>query len=315
MSQVQGVSTVSESVAGGMPASGLMVLGDYVSLTKPRIILLLLISTYCPMVLASGGEVFSAVVFWTLLGGALTAGSACAMNCVFDRDIDAVMRRTKGRPIPTGRISPVAAVCFSAAIGFLGIAIFFVLVNPLSAVVAFVGHAVYIFVYTIWLKRSTPQNIVIGGIAGAIPPVVGWVAVTGSVDIIGLLLFLVIFLWTPPHFWALALNKSADYERAGVPMLPVIAGEHATCRQMLSYALCLFAITLLLVTANPHLEWFSFVCMLSLGLIFISKLFELKRLTAADSPLRSRIAWNVFGFSIVYLALVFLCLVVDSTIV
>ncbi|MCB0360169.1 MAG: heme o synthase, partial [Bdellovibrionales bacterium] len=228
-------------------------------MTKPRVMSLLLISTACPMVLAGGGSVPAISVFWALLGGALVTGSASAINCIWDRDIDAIMQRTQNRPMAAGRISTRAAAVFSFAIGFAGLLVLAVCLNVAAAATALFGHLFYVLVYTMWLKRSTPQNIVIGGAAGAVPPLVGWVAVSGSLDLTAALIFFVVFLWTPPHFWALALNKNEDYQRAGVPMLPVVAGAEATHTQMLVYALALIPVSVLLVLSNPLLGWFSMV--------------------------------------------------------
>jgi len=165
-----------------------------------------------------------------------------------------------------------------------------------------------------WLKRSTPQNIVIGGAAGAIPPLVGWVAVTGGFDFTAILLFLIVFLWTPPHFWALALNKNEDYRRAKIPMLPVVSGEQATHLQMLLYALSLIPVSIWLVFSDPLLGWFSFITLTLLGLIFSWKVYQLKNLVGADTETKTKKAWDVFGFSLIYLALFFFCLVVDATV-
>lgn len=290
------------------------VCGDLFDLMKPRIISLLLISTLCPMILASAGQVELSVVLWALLGGTLISGSASAINCIWDRDIDAVMERTKDRPLPAGRISVASATIFALLIGFIGLWVLELHLNRAAAAWALVGHLFYVFVYTMWLKRSTPHNIVIGGAAGAVPPLVGWAAVTGGVDLTALLLFLVVFLWTPPHFWALALNKSGDYARAGVPMLPTVAGEAVTHRHMLWYALSLIPVTALLVWSSPVLGWTSLVGLIGLSGIFSLKVYELIRLRGEGQELKTKKAWEVFGFSLVYLALFFAWMVVDSTV-
>ena len=291
------------------------VLSDYINLTKPGIILLLLISTCCPMVLASRGEVQLDKVFWALIGGALMSGSASALNCIWDRDIDAIMLRTKNRPMAAGRIAPFAALLFAGLLGAVGLVVLSYFLNPLAAAISLVGHLFYVFVYTIWLKRSTPQNIVIGGAAGAVPPIVGWAAVTGSVNIDAVLMFMVVFLWTPPHFWALALNKNEDYRRASVPMLPVVAGERATYRQMVFYAALLIPTSLLLVWTNEDLGMFSLLTLLLLGMVFLWKNVKLMRLKHPDLETKTKAAWDVFGFSLIYLALFFVCLVVDSLLI
>lgn len=284
-------------------------LTDLLSLTKPRILTLLLISTCCPMVLAAQGKVNFSLVILALVGGALISSSACAINCIWDRDIDALMERTKNRPLVDGRVSLLSAYVLATLTGIGGFFILWVGVNPLAALIALFGHLFYVLIYTVWLKRSTPQNIVIGGAAGAVPPVVGWVGITGQVNLDALLLFSIIFLWTPPHFWALALNKNADYQRAGVPMLPVVVGPEKTFLQMLWYAYALLPVSLLLVYVNNSLGLFSLITMLSLGIIFIRKIHRLKN--SSDNN-KAGFAWDVFGFSLIYLALFFVCLVVDS---
>lgn len=290
------------------------ILSDYLSLCKPKIIVLLLISTYCPMVLASGGKLEASLAFAALIGGALVSASASAINCVFEKDSDALMNRTKNRPIAAGRLSQKEGLIFAIVIGAIGLVVLYFACNPLAAALSLFGHFFYVFIYTIWLKRRTPQNIVIGGAAGAMPPLVGWAAVTGSVNLTALLLFLVIFLWTPPHFWALALNKNEDYQRANIPMLPVVAGEAATHKQMFYYALSLIPFSIWLVFSDPYLGNFSLVALLALGIVFAFKTWQLMDLgkKGAEKEVREKKAWDVFGFSLVYLALFFVCLVVDS---
>lgn len=285
---------------------------DLVSLTKPRILVLLLITTCCPMVLAAHGEVHFVQILLALAGGALMSGSAGVINCIWDRDIDAVMERTKRRPMPNGRVSVAAALAFAAVLGVAGLAVLYYGLNPVAAGLGLFGHLFYVFIYTMWLKRSTPQNIVIGGAAGAIPPMVGWVGVTGRIDLDAVLLFLIIFLWTPPHFWALALNRNADYRRAGIPMLPVVAGREATHRQMVAYAAALLPVSLFLVWHNETLGMFSFVVLLALGATFLLKVMALQRIAPEEAARHEQRAWDVFKFSVLYLALFFMCLVVDS---
>lgn len=284
---------------------------DLISLMKPRVLSLLLISTVCPMFLASKGYIQAKEIFIALLGGFLISGSASVFNCIWDRDIDAIMERTKTRAIPAGRISVVTAVVFGLLIGLLG---YFVLnygLNSEAAIIALFGHFFYVFIYTIWLKRSTPQNIVIGGAAGAIPPLVGWVGIRGQLDFEAILLFLLIFLWTPPHFWALALNKNSDYKKAGVPMLPVVAGERETHLQMFLYSLSLIPISMWLVAISKELGFFSYSTLLFLGVVFSYKVYSLLKSAELSAEIRSKKAWEVFGFSLIYLALFFVCLVVD----
>lgn len=297
---------------------------DFISLTKPRIIPLLLVATCCPMVLASKGYLSFGLVIATLMGGGLVSASASVFNCIWDRDIDALMKRTSNRPLPNGRLNLFSAYLFATVLGLFGLWIFAKYTNETACLVALGGHLFYVFVYTLWLKRLTPQNIVIGGAAGAVPPLVGWAAVTGEVNLTAILLFMVIFFWTPPHFWALALNKNADYQKAGVPMLPVIAGPSKTYFQMLMYSLILLITSMVLVVSSPELGLFS-VCVFSfLGLIFIWKIVLLK---STDNPQSSgtkvnlklkgpdKRAWEVFGFSLIYLTLFFITIVVDSTII
>ena len=216
---------------------------DYVTLTKPRVQLLLLLTTVATMEVA--GSPSLGLILLTLLGGALSAGGAGAVNHWYDRDIDVQMARTATRPIPAGRISPRAALIFGITLAVLSFAELSLTVNVLAACLALSGFLGYVFVYTLWLKRSTPQNIVIGGAAGAVPPLVGWAAVTGSLDPAALYLFAIVFYWTPPHFWALSLLMKDEYAKVEIPMLPVVRGEDETRRQITLYSVLLVAITFL----------------------------------------------------------------------
>ena len=218
---------------------------DLVTLTKPRIISLLLVTTIAPMFITPAGLPTWSQVFWVLVGGYLMAGGANAINMWFDRDIDTRMARTRLRPIPAGRISAGFGLAFGVGLGLAAFAVFWYRVNHLSAWLALGGLLFYVFVYTIWLKRTSPQNIVIGGAAGAFPPLVGWAAMTGRLDLAAVYLFAIIFYWTPPHFWALALIKQADYARAGIPMMPVVRGEARTKYEMLVYTLMLLPLTIM----------------------------------------------------------------------
>jgi protoheme IX farnesyltransferase len=312
MSQPQPILLEQPALASGASLLSVQSMTDFISLTKPKVMVLLLISTACPMVLAADGRPVLLTLLLTVLGGALISGSASALNCVWDRDIDRLMKRTATRPLAAGRLTPLAAVIFSFIIGLLGLVLLAVFVNPLAATVALFGHLFYVLVYTMWLKRTTPQNIVIGGAAGAVPPVVGWVAVTGSIDLTAVLMFLLVFLWTPPHFWALALNKNDDYQRAGVPMLPVVAGERATHAQMIVYAVLLLPVSILMVISDPRLSWFSMVSMIALSVIFIIKNLQLKFVAENEPRQKEKKAWDVFGFSLIYLSLFFAVIVVDS---
>lgn len=278
---------------------------DYVALTKPRIIVLLLITTITTMVVAAGGFHFGvAVAALTVLGGALAAGAANAINCYWDRDIDAVMRRTRGRPLPAGRVDPGSALAFGLALGAASVLVLGFGVNWLAASLAASGILFYVFVYTVWLKRSTPQNIVIGGAAGAIPPLVGWAAVTHHVGIPALLLFAIIFLWTPPHFWALALNREEDYRAAGIPMLPVVRGTAETLRQILWYTIALVAATLGLA----GLGVLGRVYLVSAIVLALPLIALVLRLAQQTTPRR---AWAVFEYSILYLGLLFAAMALD----
>ncbi len=303
---------------GASAVSGILQLvRDYYELIKPRIIILLLISTGCPMILAADGKVPGALIFWALVGGALVSGSASVLNCIWDKDIDSIMKRTKNRPLPAERVTVGGAFVYSMVLFAVGYWVLASKLNLLAANVAVFGHLFYVFIYTIWLKRSSEQNIVIGGAAGAVPPIVGWIGVTGRIDIEAILLFLLIFLWTPPHFWALAINKNADYQRAGVPMMPVVSGEKRTQRQMFWYALSLIPVTWALVLVNPALSTFSFIVLTTLGVMFTWKVHQLRPLVSTgkaqdEDPVKTKRAWDIFWFSIIYLALFFVCLVVDS---
>jgi len=277
----------------------------YFRLTKPRIIELLLITTVPAMVLAERGWPSTWLVFVTLLGGSLTAGGANAMNCYFDRDIDGVMSRTKGRPVPAGEIEPEKAAVFGLVLGALGFVLLLTFVNLLAASLTIGAFAFYVVVYTMLLKRTTPLNIVVGGAAGAVPPLVGWAAVTGHVQAPALVLFLIVVVWTPPHFWALSLNVAADYERAGIPMLPVVAGRRETEMQILLHSIALVATSLLLFVSDA-IGPIYLVSALMLGAIFIAYAYRLW----LDSSSRS--AAMLFRYSIAYLALLFGAVALDG---
>ncbi len=275
---------------------------DYLELTKPKVQSLLLLTTIATMYVA--GDPSPLLVALTCLGGYLSAGGAGAINHWFDRDIDARMARTLTRPIPSGRISPRAALTFGCTLAALSLLELSLTVNPLAAVLSFAGFLGYVFVYTVWLKRRTPQNIVIGGAAGAVPPLVGWAAVTGSVSGTAVILFFIVFFWTPPHFWALSLLMKDEYRKVGVPMLPVVRGEAETRRQILLYAVLLYAVTQLPFCAGG-LGMIYLVASLVLGLGFIAGAARLYR--RADR----RSALQLYLFSLAYLALLFCAMVAD----
>jgi heme o synthase len=283
-------------------------LRDYVTLTKPRIISLLLVTTWAPMVIASRGWPDGWTLLWTMLAGYLMAGGANAINMFMDRDIDAVMPRTKLRPIPSGRMSPAHVLAFGITLGAASFAVYALLVNLLSAVLALAGLLYYVFVYTRWLKRTSPQNIVIGGAAGAFPPLVGWAAVTGEVSLTAAYLFLIVFFWTPPHFWALALVKQKDYGKVGVPMAPNVWGERETMRQMLIYTLILIPLSLGPVTYGGLGATYGVLATL-LGMWFLRDVVRVLR--AADFV---RPAWTLYKSSLLYLALLFAAMAVDGVV-
>jgi protoheme IX farnesyltransferase len=278
-------------------------LRDLVMLTKPRIISLLLVTTVAPMFVAgSPGWLLVVVV---LVGGYLMAGGANAVNMYLDRDIDTQMARTKLRPIPSGRMGPRAVLAFGVALATAATFLLARFTNVLAALLALGGFYFYVFIYTRWLKRTTPQNIVIGGAAGAFPPLVGWAAMTGTIDLTAVYLFLIIFYWTPPHFWALALLKQRDYGKAGVPMAPLVWGERETMRQMVWYNVILIALTLLPVTFGA----FGIIYLISalvLGGILLAGVIRVAMATEWTKP-----AWQVYKFSLLYLALLFLAMVID----
>ncbi|MEZ4586274.1 MAG: heme o synthase [Gemmatimonadales bacterium] len=278
---------------------------DLITLTKPRVISLLLVTAILPMFITGEGLPSLGLIGWVALGGYLMAGGANAINMWFDRDIDISMGRTKLRPVPAGRIPPGAALLFGVTAGAVAFALLYVRVNPLSAWLALGGLLFYVFVYTIWLKRATPLNIVIGGAAGAFPPLVGWAAMTNRIDLAAVYLFAIIFYWTPPHFWALALIKQGDYARAGVPMLPVVKGEHHTKLQMLGYTVLLLLLTML-PTLSGHQGLFYLVAALGLGARLLWYCVQLLRETGVTPT-----AWKMYRYSLLYLALLFLAMGID----
>jgi heme o synthase len=279
-------------------------IADYYELAKPRIIVLLLITTAAAMVMAARGIPPLGLVFWTLLGGALAAGSAGALNCVFDEDIDRVMARTMRRPIPQGRISPRAGTIYAVVLGIGAFAILFFLVNPLAAWLSLAGNVFYVGIYTMWLKRRTALNIVIGGAAGAVPPLVGWAAVTHQIGGPALGLFALIFLWTPPHFWSLALMTETDYDKAKVPMMPNVAGEERTKREIIYYTILLVLASLALYPLHVMGALYTGAAAV-LGGIF---LYDTLRTWKDSGTFWAR---RTFKFSLLYLALMCLVMVID----
>jgi heme o synthase len=283
------------------------VIKSYYQLTKPRIIPLLLMVTAGSMWIASRGEIDPKLLLITMLGGTLAAASAQTLNCIYDQDIDYTMERTRSRPLPSGRINSRSALIFAIALGFLSFTLLTVFANLLSAVLAMAGLGFYMVIYTHLLKRHSTQNIVIGGAAGAIPALVGWAACTGELSLPAWLIFLIVFLWTPPHFWALALMIKDDYAQVGVPMLPVIKGEKETTKQIWFYSLILIPTSLLLVYPLGVSGLIYAVVAVVLGGIFIQKSWQLLQL-----PEDKQVARSLFKFSILYMMLLCTGMVLDS---
>ena len=277
---------------------------DYYELTKPRVVLLIVFTAIVGMFLAVPGWPGTAAIVFGTLGIGLAASSAAVVNHVLDARIDRQMIRTRGRPLPQGKLSEGRALAFALLLCVVSMLVLWLLVNPLTAALTFLSLIGYAVVYTVYLKRATPQNIVIGGAAGAAPPVLGWVAVTGDVHAHALLLFLIIFVWTPPHFWALAIARRADYEKVGIPMLPVTHGDEFTRQFIL-----LYTVLLLLVTVLPYLSGLSgliyLVTALALGVRFLYLVIRMKLDVRSDLPMR------VFRYSINYLMILFAALLID----
>lgn len=280
---------------------------DYLSLVKPPIISLLLLTAVGGMFLAAEGVPSLTVLLLVCVGGALGSGGANALNHVLDQDIDRLMSRTSQRPVASQRISSLQALTFGILLNLLSFLLLAAWVNLLAAVLTMAATLFYVFVYTKWLKRTTPQNIVIGGAAGAIPPVIGWAGVTGGIDLSAFYLFAIIFFWTPPHFWALSLLIQGDYEKAGIPMLPVVAGRENTVQSIFYYSLVLIAITLVFAFTSS-LNWVYLAAALLLGGMFVALARELRVSSTA------RNARRLYLFSLLYLALLFVAIMVDSVV-
>jgi protoheme IX farnesyltransferase len=307
LSAVAFAATLVATVATyrGEPAAPRAAWRDYVTLTKPRIMSLLLLTGLCAMFVGAGGTPAAWLVVVTMSGLALACGGASALNHVLDRDIDRLMgKRTRARPLAAERMPPTRALEFGLTLSAFSFVLLASLVNVLTAVLALVGNLFYVLVYTRWLKRSTPQNIVIGGAAGAVPPLVGWAAVTGNLTLPAMWLFLIVFFWTPPHFWALALLIRRDYEAARIPMLPVVRGVRATTRQIVLYALVLVAVTAVPFLWGP-LGFGYLVAALVLGGGFLWLALRLRRDT---TPRRAAL---LFHYSLLYLALLFVAMALD----
>jgi protoheme IX farnesyltransferase len=276
----------------------------YVALTKPRIIELLLVTTVPAMFVAARGLPSAVLVAETLVGGTLAAGGANAVNMVVDRDIDRIMQRTQGRPLVTGELAPAQALTFALALEAAAFVELALLVNLLSALLAISAMLFYVFIYTIWLKRTSRQNIVIGGAAGAVPTLVGWSAVTGHLGLAPWLLFAVVFVWTPPHFWALAIRYRDDYRSAGVPMLPAVASVRSTSLQILAYTLALLGVTLFF-GAVAGMGFIYMGAASGLGILFVAMAL---RLVTEPTP---KVAMRLFGYSITYLTVLFVAMALD----
>src|SRR5713101_3490703 len=283
---------------------------DYVALLKPRVMSLVVFTGFVGLYLAPG-NLHPVLAGVAVLCIAVGAGAAGAINMWYDRDIDALMRRTRSRPLPAGRMAPGDALGFGCVLAAASVLVMGVGINWPAAALLALTIAFYVFVYTIWLKRRTPQNIVIGGAAGAFPPMIGWAAVTGDVSAVGIALFLLIFLWTPPHFWALALYRSDDYRRAGVPMLPVVAGPRETKRQMLLYTLVLVPVALA-PTLLGAVGWFYGGVALAMSLAFVGHAVVVWR--TADDRSAFPAARRMFRFSLLYLAVLFAALPLDGVV-
>ena len=297
---------VAQSQAGS-GGSIMSLTSDYLSMTKPPIIMLLVITAVGAMFLAAGGPPPLVLVILVCVGGSLGAGGANALNHYLEQDIDSLMSRTRQRPVPGQRISPRRALAFGVVLNALAFALLAVLVNLLAASLTMAATLFYVLVYTSWLKRNTPHNIVIGGAAGAIPPLVGWAAVTGGLGLPALYLFTIIFFWTPPHFWALALLIEKDYAQARIPMLPVVAGRPATVANIFLYSVVLVALTLVFALVSS-VGWIYLGSAAALGTVFILFAWQLMR---NDSTPRAR---KLYLYSLLYLALLFAAIIADSAI-
>ncbi len=310
---MNGECVSASSVAASSDARFWDVVRAYVALTKPRIIELLLVTTAPAMFLAAGGLPPWQLIAYTMVGGMFAAASANTFNCVLDADIDEVMRRTRRRPVPRHQVSTRAALAFGVVLGIIATLILGFGANWLSAGLALVANAFYVFVYTMWLKRRTWQNIVWGGIAGCFPPLIGWTAVTGRLDWAPFILFAVVFLWTPPHTWALAFRYRDDYAAAGVPMLPVVSTPPRVATQILVYTVATVAVSLLLWPVTPTGPLYPIAAGV-FGAVFIVEAVALLRRARAGAQGAQLKAMRLFHWSNTYLALLFLAVAIDPLI-
>ncbi len=305
--------TVSVS-APSRRASILSLASDYLSLTKPPIVLLLLITALGGVFVASEGSPPLMATLLLMLGGATAAGGASAINHYLDRDIDGLMVRTRQRALPSRRIAPRAALIFGVVLNVFAFGLLAAWVNLLTAALTLSGTLFYVFVYTYWLKRTTTQNIVIGGAAGAVPPLAGWAAVTGGLELPALYLFAIVFFWTPPHFWALALLMRRDYARAGIPMLPVVAGLEATRRNIILYTVVVVTVTILFLTTQAvGLVYIASAILLGVGFLLLAWQLETSD-EARDGRPQVRGAKALYLYSLAYVALLFAAVMVDSVV-
>jgi protoheme IX farnesyltransferase len=282
-------------------------LRDFLTLTKPIVVLLLLVTTFAGMVVGGKAWPSASLTFWTLLGGFMAAGGSSAINQYIDRDLDKNMQRTQKRPLAAGRMTPAEGLAFGLAISVLSFYLYAAFVNLLAAFLSLAGIIYYVVLYSILLKKATVQNIVIGGGAGAIPPLVGWAAATGSLNIPALFLFAIIFMWTPPHFWALAIVRKKDYSRAGVPMMPVVRGEKETRRLILIYTIELVALTLLM----PVFKFTGTIYLVSAIGLGLWLTFTAWQVWCKKG---NKIAWKMYRYSSMYLAFIFLALMLDAVV-
>lgn len=305
--KIHGVPAADADVAAAAVIDGAAPVSrfsEYYELCKPRVVMLIVFTAIVGMFLAVPGIPPIAALIWGTIGISLQAASAAAVNQIIDREIDSRMARTCGRPLVTGSLSLVESIGFATALGLAGFVVLWLLVNPLTAVLTQLTLVGYAGVYTLFLKRATPQNIVIGGASGAAPPVLGWAAVTGTIDPHALILFLIIFIWTPPHFWALAIERREDYAKVNIPMLPVTHGVEYTKTQVLLYTLLLIAVTILPFAVGMS-GWLYLVAALGLGGRFLQLAIQLKYRPRKGLPMKT------FGYSIVYLMAIFTALLVD----
>ncbi len=301
-------TSIDMAKAGGLPSEDVSqrqaAVGDFIALLKPRVMSLVVFTGFAGLLVAPGSlhPVLAAVAVLCIAVG---AGAAGAINMWYDRDIDAVMKRTQGRPIPQGLVAPDEALAFGITLSIFAVMLMGLAVNWAAAALLAIANLFYVFVYTIWLKRRTPQNIVIGGAAGAFPPMIGWAAVTGSVSLESIVLFSLIFMWTPPHFWALSLYRAGDYQKAGIPMLPVVAGAAATKRQMLLYTVLLLPLSVLPTLLGTAGYLYGAVATV-MGLGFVGLCLRVLREEGERAPKQ------MFAYSILYLFVLFALLIVDS---